>query len=259
MDSVLGGIGLENLGDTFHREKVGNMFSIIINYWYPLVTPNHEPVCLQFQITPAIVSALSDQQLSELGVTTIGDRAALRTACLCHPAYIYMVQNFFMTSQRHLYKVAFLLFMYFVFCTKGHFLQLYESFCTSGLPDHLDEIEQAVDVLDTVISGHDRQHYRVSSLVRLRMCFVSLHERVVLQAGRGSICPVGALCVPECAGNDVGKVGRPRIPINTELVQLLFSAGFNVKEIANAMLVSRVTLWRRLKEDGIGLSRYSDI
>ena len=45
------------------------------------MTPNHEPVCLQFQITPAIVSALSDQQLSELGVTTIGDRAALRTAC----------------------------------------------------------------------------------------------------------------------------------------------------------------------------------
>ena len=38
-------------------------------------------MCLQFQITPAIVSALSDQQLSELGVTTIGDRAVLRTAC----------------------------------------------------------------------------------------------------------------------------------------------------------------------------------
>jgi len=34
-------------------------------------------------------------------------------------------------------------------------------------------------------------------------------------------------------------------------------AGFKLQEIAKSLLISRVTLWRRLQEENITLSRYS--
>ena len=37
---------------------------------------------------PKLVPNLRDEQLNDLGVTTIGDRAALRAACYCHPLFI---------------------------------------------------------------------------------------------------------------------------------------------------------------------------
>ena len=51
-------------------------------------------------------------------------------------------------------------------------------------------------------------------------------------------------------------VGRPRVVVNIDNVELLRSAGFTWKE---ALLVSRCTIWRRLRECGSSLSKYSDI
>ena len=56
-----------------------------------------------------------------------------------------------------------------------------------------------------------------------------------------------------------GVRGRPRIVISVEHVELLRSCGYTWNEVADALQVSRSTIWRRLKEAGIHLQRYSDI
>lgn len=53
--------------------------------------------------------------------------------------------------------------------------------------------------------------------------------------------------------------GRPKMMINVEHVELLRSVGFTWQEVADAVQVSRTTLWRRLKEMNVSTSRYSDI
>ena len=53
--------------------------------------------------------------------------------------------------------------------------------------------------------------------------------------------------------------GRPRFIINLDQVELLRSCGYTWNEVANAIQVSRTTVWRRLKESGVTLQRFSDI
>ena len=54
--------------------------------------------------------------------------------------------------------------------------------------------------------------------------------------------------------------GRPKITINLDQVELLRSAGYTWYEIGDAFMVSRSTVWRRLKQAGVNLpSKYSDI
>ncbi len=54
-------------------------------------------------------------------------------------------------------------------------------------------------------------------------------------------------------------VGRPRVVLNMDQVDLLRSAGFTWREVENAMLISRSTIWRRLRETGTFMSKYCDI
>lgn len=56
-----------------------------------------------------------------------------------------------------------------------------------------------------------------------------------------------------------GLPGRPSIFVNIEFVELLREAGYNWDEIAGAVGTSRTTLWRRLKDNGALIARYSDI
>jgi len=39
-------------------------------------------------VTPILIPNLTDAQLTELGVTTVGDKAMLRAAGFCHPQYV---------------------------------------------------------------------------------------------------------------------------------------------------------------------------
>ena len=55
------------------------------------------------------------------------------------------------------------------------------------------------------------------------------------------------------------KPGRPSIHVNIDYIELLHEAGYTLTDIAYALQISRSTLWRRLKEDGVSLNRYSDI
>ena len=56
-----------------------------------------------------------------------------------------------------------------------------------------------------------------------------------------------------------GRRGRPSLPVNVDQVEMLRGIGYTWDEVANAIGVSRTTLWRRLTEQNITLSRYLDI
>ena len=53
--------------------------------------------------------------------------------------------------------------------------------------------------------------------------------------------------------------GRPPLDINVENMELMREAEFTWDEISQALLVSRTTLWRRLKQSGYDFRTYTDI
>ena len=56
-----------------------------------------------------------------------------------------------------------------------------------------------------------------------------------------------------------GGSGRPRVHINMDLVELLRSSGYTWSEVADALMVSRTTLWRRVRESGVPTGSFTDI
>ncbi len=56
-----------------------------------------------------------------------------------------------------------------------------------------------------------------------------------------------------------GNVGRPRLLVNIEQVELLRGCGYTWHEVSECLCVSRSTIWRRLRELNISLEKYSDI
>ena len=53
--------------------------------------------------------------------------------------------------------------------------------------------------------------------------------------------------------------GRPFLHVNIDQVEMLRQVGYTWQEVANAVGVSRTTLWQRLREQNITLSPYVDI
>ena len=64
-----------------------------------------------------------------------------------------------------------------------------------------------------------------------------------------------------CPYNTVRSGGRecPQTVLNVEHVELQRSCGYTWNEVADALQVSRATIWRRLRESGLDVQRYSDI
>ena len=56
-----------------------------------------------------------------------------------------------------------------------------------------------------------------------------------------------------------GHRNRPRLGINIDQVELLRTVGYSWQEVADAIGASRTTVWRRLQEQNITLSSYTDI
>lgn len=56
-----------------------------------------------------------------------------------------------------------------------------------------------------------------------------------------------------------GSPGRPKVYINIDFLELLREAGYTWVQISQVFGTSRTTLWRRLKESSISISKYSNI
>lgn len=122
-----------------------------------------------------------------------------------------------------------------------------------------DRIESTIDCIDELISAYGYSTYvqrfqtlrsRLSQmLLAWRHTSISIRRCSVAAVGDGS-----AVEVHHASGR-----GRPKIYINVDQVELLRSGGYTWDEIADCFLVSRATIWRRLREAGVVASKYSDI
>ncbi len=86
---------------------------------------------------------------------------------------------------------------------------------------------------------------------------VSQHLRLLLYGVNDSTVPPVALY--PCMQEYTGSRGRPKLIVNVDAVELLRSCGYTWNEVAGALQVSRSTIWRRVKDAGIQLAKYSDI
>ena len=56
-----------------------------------------------------------------------------------------------------------------------------------------------------------------------------------------------------------GAAGRPKMLVNIDTVEFFRSCGYTWNQVAHALQVSRSTLWRRLRDVGYQMTKYSDI
>ena len=118
--------------------------------------------------------------------------------------------------------------------------------CVLGL------VEEAISVLQGMVSVTSdvtilsEYRARARECLRILLASTSTSSRVTAAVNSVYVCQTGSR-------------GRPRIVVNVEEVELLRSAGYTWEEIAEIMAISRATLWRRLNELNIPLSKYSDI
>ena len=56
-----------------------------------------------------------------------------------------------------------------------------------------------------------------------------------------------------------GTVGRPRLVVNIEQVELLRAYGYTWNEVSECLNVSQTSQWRCMREMNVSLSKYSDI
>ena len=129
-----------------------------------------------------------------------------------------------------------------------------------SVQDHLaSRLESCVTILEegiqlTCHSMYESEHRLLKSM---RQEAIRLLREAIYQRNECTMPAVGV--VPFQFQANSGKRGRPRVLINIEQIDLLRSAGFTWQEVADAVQVSRSTLWRRLSELNISFNKYSDV
>ena len=98
-----------------------------------------------------------------------------------------------------------------------------------------------------------------SELALLRNMHQTLARNLRILVYGVNECTVPPLALHPSYQIHSGGRGRPRVVINVDHVELLRSCGYTWNEVADAIQVSRTTIWRRLRDAGVHLSKYSDI
>lgn len=123
----------------------------------------------------------------------------------------------------------------------------------------ITQLENIINFLNTTL----RDRISVSPSVRtLRDRAIHLHYTWTNVSIISSTCtePVRGACdVLTVDHLSSRNRGRPKLRVNLDQVELLRSSGFSWREVANAFLISRTTLWRRIKESGYQFSSFVDI
>ena len=119
----------------------------------------------------------------------------------------------------------------------------------------VDELERAIDVIDMLLQTTTGS----GKLVRVRSRLTALYEHWMLSLNRLSHCTQVAVGIEGGSQTGVGIAGRPLVCVNLDLVELLRSAGYTWDEISKALMISRTTLWRRVKEGNLVTTKYTDV
>lgn len=72
-------------------------------------------------------------------------------------------------------------------------------------------------------------------------------------------CTIPTVAITDYMVQDYGSVGRRKIILNMDAIDLMRTCGFRWNYTTKALQVSRTTLWRRLTEVEYQFSRYTDI
>ena len=133
-----------------------------------------------------------------------------------------------------------------------NFSNTYSNSLLSQIETALITIEEGIQLL-LLLSTYSIDH---SILVRFR---TNLSRSLRLLQYGFNDCTVPPVSILLCSSEHYGLVGRPRLSVNIDAVEFLRNCGYTWDEVSNAMQVSRTTLWRRLREAGIEIKKYTDI
>lgn len=120
----------------------------------------------------------------------------------------------------------------------------------------VDEIERAIDVVDMLLQSGTAGS---GELGRIRCRLTAMYERWMISFNRLSHCAQVAVGIMGGSETGVCVAGRPPICVNLDLVELLRSSGYTWDEISKALMISRTTLWRRVKEGKLVTNTYTSI
>ena len=115
----------------------------------------------------------------------------------------------------------------------------------------LTTIEEGIELLST--SSYESEH---SLLIALRSDLSSFLR--IFMYGFND-CTVAPIAISSYSLHYSGHPGRPRIVLNLEAIEFLRSCGYTWNEVADALQVSRSTLWRYRMNEGMMMVRYTDI
>ena len=112
--------------------------------------------------------------------------------------------------------------------------------------------------LESVIANVDELMQFVGSHSQLHC--LQTRAREYLHRFQHSSCtqPAVNIAAPSIE-RSCGYCGRPSLHINIDQVEMLRDIGYTWQEVADAVGVSRTTLWRRLREENISISSYTEI
>ena len=121
----------------------------------------------------------------------------------------------------------------------------------SRLETLLGIVEEGIQLLST--SCYVTEH---SMVVRMRGN-LSKYLRLVIYGYNDTTIPPVAIASYSLLYS--GSAGRPMIIISLDAIELLRSNGYTWNEIANAMQVSRTTVWRRMRDSGYQMKSFTSI
>lgn len=121
---------------------------------------------------------------------------------------------------------------------------------------HFDTVKTRLESVITVLEDNVNPNAPSPLLSMYHQCVIAL-QKLNSATSNCTILPVNIPCLLTISG----LRGRPKVQLNIELYELMRSAGYTLHEIAVTLGTSRttVTLWRRLQESNLCVSKYCDI
>ncbi len=120
------------------------------------------------------------------------------------------------------------------------------------------QLERILDILDEVLQDQSSV-INATSIGCLRERVAGLHytwsSRLIISTSCTE--PIRGAC--DVMSYNSSTRGRPKMGINMDQVELLRCAGYAWGEIADVFLVSRSTLWRRVRASGFHFSSFTNI
>ena len=122
----------------------------------------------------------------------------------------------------------------------------------SRLEATISTVEEGIQLLSSS-AVHETEHSVLSGM----RTDLARHLRLLLYGFND--CTVPPVALASCRLLYSGFSGRPRILVNIDTVELLRSCGYTWNQVAESLSISRTTLWRRLREAGVKMKKYSEI